>query len=198
MAKGIREGKLLYHVTSIKNLESILKNGLLSREDVIAKGLNIVDVADPAILEKRDELGIAQYIPFHFFEPTAFTGSVIDSHSTENFCCITIKREYAKQRNFKICTAHPLSQNPEALVLDYVEGYQNINWEEAEKRDYNNPISKNACMAECLAVSPLRPEDFCIIFVANEEVKREVDEIITNILGKASISVLINEYLVKA
>lgn len=34
MAKRIQDGKLLYHMTAIENLESIFKYGLLSRIDV--------------------------------------------------------------------------------------------------------------------------------------------------------------------
>ena len=155
------------------------------------------DIADSSIVEKREELGILQYVPFHFFEPTAFTGAVYNSHPKRKFCCITISREYAQQQNFKICTAHPLSSDPEALVLDYSEGFNRINWEAAEERDYENPVSKNACMAECLAVSPVSPDVFRYIYVANDDTKRIVDEIIVNVYGEKRFRISTNDSIVK-
>jgi len=48
----ISEGKLLYHLTALDNVESIIKNALLCREIINP----ITDVADPKIIEKRREL----------------------------------------------------------------------------------------------------------------------------------------------
>ena len=67
MAKRIQDGKLLYHVTAVENLENIFSNGLCSRENALSKGRLKVDIADPEIIEKRKELNILQYVPFHFF-----------------------------------------------------------------------------------------------------------------------------------
>ena len=68
MAKRIQDGKLLYHVTAVENLENIFKNNLLSREDALSKNLLKVDIANSEIILKRKELNILNYIPFHFFE----------------------------------------------------------------------------------------------------------------------------------
>ncbi|MBO7126245.1 DUF4433 domain-containing protein [bacterium] len=200
MAKRIQDGKLLYHVTAVKNLESILRKGLLSRKDVEDKGLgnNLVDIADQDIIKKRKELGIFQFVPFHFFEPTAFTGIVFKSHPNESFCSITILRDFAKQQNFQICTAHPLSQNPVAEVMSYNEGFKAINWEKAEERNYNDLISKNACMAECLATSPVTPDDFFMIYVANDGTQDYVENLATDILGNYKFDICVNTTFSKA
>lgn len=177
MAKRIQDGKLLYHVTAVENLENIFKNGLLSRKDALSDNLLKVDIADLEIIEKRRSLNILNYVPFHFFEPTAFTGAVFNNNPDKAFCSITILRSFAKQQNFKICISHPLSIEPEAKVLDYEKGFTSINWEKAEERNYNDSVSKNACMAECLATSPVKPEDFFNIYVANEYTKNYVEHI---------------------
>lgn len=198
MAKRIQDGKLLYHVTAVENLENIFNNGLCSRENALSKGILKVDIADPEIIEKRKELNILQYVPFHFFEPTAFTGAVFNDNPEKAFCSITILRTLAKQQNFKICTAHPLSQDPIAEVLDYEEGFNAINWEKAEERNYSDPVSKNACMAECLAVSPVKTDDFFTIYVANEDTKSYVEHIASKILGNYMFHVDINQSFSKA
>ena len=53
MAKRIQDGKLLYHVTAVENLENIFKNNLLSREDALSKNLLKVDIANSEIILKR-------------------------------------------------------------------------------------------------------------------------------------------------
>lgn len=78
--KPVSKGSLLYHVTALSNLQSILKHGLLSRNDAIASGLLVKDVANSEIIEKRKELGILDCVPFHFFEPTPFTGAIFKAH----------------------------------------------------------------------------------------------------------------------
>ena len=61
-----KDGKLLYHLTKLSNLDSIIQNGLMSRRDLECKGLLFEDVADPEILVKRNCYGLDRYIPFHF------------------------------------------------------------------------------------------------------------------------------------
>ena len=198
MAKRIQDGQLFYHVTALKNLEGIFKYGLLSRPDAIKKGFLKTDVADSEIIEKRKQLEILQYVPFHFFEPTAFTGTVFSAHPLDAFCSITITRDFAKKNDFKICTAHPLSQNPVAQIMDYEDGIKSINWEKAEERNYHDDVSKNACMAECLAVSPVLPSDFSIVFVPDDNAYKYVDNLAKEIIGNYLFDIMVNPYLSKA
>ena len=182
---SVREGKLLYHVTALDNLENIFTYGLLSRTDVFAKGIILKDVADPKIIEKRTELGILQYVPFHFFEKTPFTHTVYARHPDTTFCVIAIYRAFAHMNNFKICTAHPLSENPKAEILDYNEGIERISWESIDvdwdkiKQGLARLTDKddNARMAECLATSPVMPQDFQSIYVPTEAIKSYVEQL---------------------
>lgn len=198
MAKRIQDGRLFYHVTALKNLRGVFTYGLLARPDVLRQNLLTTDVADQKIIEKRESLGILEYVPFHFFEPTPFTGSIFNSYPFDAFCAITITRGLAKSRGFKICTAHPLSKNPEPQVLPYNEGLESIDWNAMESRDYHDEKSKNACMAECLAISPVSPSDFAIIFVPDENSYRYVDALANDVIGNYLFDIIINPYLSKA
>ena len=64
---SIKNGKLLYHLTNIDNLDSILKNGLLPRNKLkeLKGSLNFDDIADKRIIMERDCMGLGDYIPFH-------------------------------------------------------------------------------------------------------------------------------------
>ena len=198
MAKRIQDEKLLYHVTAVENLENIFKYNLLSREDALSKNLLKVDIADSEIINKRKELNILNCIPFHFFEPTAFTGAVFYNNPDKAFCSITILRTLAKEQNFRICTAHPHSTDPIPQIFDYSIGFKSINWDKAEERNYSDSISKNACMAECLAESPVKTEDFFTIYVANKDTKNYVEHIASKILGNYMFYIDENQSFSKA
>lgn len=182
---SVRDGKLLYHVTALENLENIFSYGLLSRPDAESKGLLKKSVAREDILERRQEMGILQYVPFHFFEKTPFTHTVYESHSDTTFCVIAIRRAFAQRNNFKICTAHPLSENPKAEILDYNEGIKRISWEsiDVDWDKINQGLARltdkddNARMAECLALSPVLPQDFQSIYVPTEAIKSYVEQL---------------------
>ena len=75
---NIKDGKLLYHLTTLSVFESIVVNGLLSRGDLLRKQLNFVDTANHDILEGRDRLGLINYIPFHFHIHTNYDTFVKD------------------------------------------------------------------------------------------------------------------------
>ena len=60
----MRELIFLHHITHIDNLESILKNGLKSRNELLSNtDIDFEDTADPDIIQKRGILN--NYIPFH-------------------------------------------------------------------------------------------------------------------------------------
>lgn len=71
-----KNGKLLYHLTSIDNLDSIFENGLLPRKYVRENEIGFKDIADPEIIDKRELLGLDKYTPFHFHPYTAFDYAV--------------------------------------------------------------------------------------------------------------------------
>lgn len=64
MAQNPSEGKLIYHITHINNLPSILKVGLLSRKKLLRNpSLSFTDIADSEILSKREQYkeALSQY-----------------------------------------------------------------------------------------------------------------------------------------
>lgn len=192
---AVSEGKLFYHITALSNLQSIFEKGLFSRADVDKNHIEKKDIADTEIIARRKELGILEYVPFHFYEKTAFTGSVYDANPDIAFCTITILREYAANNNFMICTAHPLSYKPEAeLYSDYEEGIKAIKWEKMDKRDFDDEESKNIGMAECLAPSPVSPYHFHSIYVATDKQKEYVEHLAEKLIGEIPFHVNVNTH----
>ena len=67
MATTPSNGKLIYHMTSIDNLPSILKFGLLPRKYLLQNhNIQFTDVADPEILSKRERYKKPFHNMFYF------------------------------------------------------------------------------------------------------------------------------------
>lgn len=177
MATLIKDGKLLYHQTSIKNLQSIIEKGLLSREDLIKKGISFVDVANPDIIEGRKENSLEKYVPFHFHPRTPFDYKIRTDHPDESFMYLTMLRTDAKKAGALVLPAHPLStENPK--IYGYDEGIKAIDWDTMEIKQGQKGYNRQIRMAECLFESPVYITSVWCIYVKNDEDKEYVQSIL--------------------
>ncbi len=174
--EGVKNKKLLYHLTKANNMESIINYGLLPRGYLIEHNMFFGDVADPQIISKREELKLDQYTPFHFHPYSAFDVAVKRTHLAEKFVYICIKRALAEFNNFKILVKHPLSQQ-ECVLYDYIEGINNIDWDTMERTGTIDEYSRNVKMAECLTDKPIPAELFQCVYVPDEETKLYIENL---------------------
>ncbi len=181
---SIREGKLIYHLTPLDSLESIIKNGLMSRDSLEKINVEFIDTADHDILHDRERLGLSNYIPFHFHYHTAYDTAVKNNHIDKKFVYICLRRDYARNNNFLIIPIHPAS-NEQPELFKYDEGFEKIDWDtmemnnlQAKDNGVESRYHKQVRMAESLAVSTISPEDFQSINVPNEEVKNYVENLL--------------------
>jgi hypothetical protein len=163
--KSIKDQKLLYHLTSVENLDGIFKEGLKPRASLSG----FKDVADAEILKKRQALQLDNYVPFHWFAKNPFDGSVQRSRPDAQFVLISVYRSTAKQSGWKVIPRHPLAGDSIQL-LDYDQGFETIEWDIMSSREYLDPHCKSICMAECLAPGIVKPDIFFKIFTPSEEV----------------------------
>lgn len=187
MAKNPKDGKLIYHLTSIDNIESIISNGLLPREKI---DFDFENIADEEILRDRKKFDLSKYTPFHFFCPTPFSGAAQKANEDTEFVYITVTRDLAEFNNFKIVPRHPL--NYDGKPLKWKDGIKEIDWELMAQRNYSDYDCKEACMAESLFKGRILPEHFNCIFVRTDEVKSKVLAILKE--KKKSIRVNVNEW----
>ncbi|MFD2114810.1 DarT ssDNA thymidine ADP-ribosyltransferase family protein [Paenibacillus yanchengensis] len=169
---GIRDQKLIYHLTSIQNFESILQNGLLPRNQLDG----FVDIADAEIIEFREEHDITNYVPFHFFSKNPFDGRVQIDNPDDEFIYICLKRSYAKDNDFLIIPQHPISME-EFEMYAYDDGFELIDWVTMDKRDYGDATCKNVCMAECVSSLAVSSDDFHSIYVKSTEHEERIKEL---------------------
>ena len=141
MAIGnIKTSKLLYHLTRLSNLDSILEHGLVSRKLVKDNDVRFFDIADQEIISKRTELGLDEYTPFHFHPYSSFDVAVKSTYSDEEFIYICITRGLAKDNNFKILPRHPLNNEENYQLYDYDEGFEAIDWDTSAHTRYGGSI----------------------------------------------------------
>lgn len=183
----IKDGKLIYHLTPVDSLESIIRFGLRSRDDLDAINIDFIDTADQEILRERERLGLSQYIPFHFHIHTAYDTAVKHAYKNTDFAYICLHRDFARQMNYRILPIHPAS-NEQPVLYDYEEGLAVIDWKTMEQTILDAQIAgtdmryhKQVRMAECLAFSPVSVSCFQSINVPNEEVRRYVLNLLASI-----------------
>lgn len=169
---NIREGKLLYHLTELDNLPSIIQYGLLPRK--YAKQFKFKDIANPEIIEKRSRFNLDNYTPFHFHPYSAFDVAVKNEHKDDNLIYICIRREWAKANRFKILPKHPLSIS-ECTLYEYDEGINKIDWKAMQTRGNGNEYVKHVKMAECVTELKILVKDFFQICVKDEKTKKNVE-----------------------
>lgn len=178
----VKQGKLLYHLTKLKNLPSIIEHGLLSRADLEKQSLQFADVANHDILEGRKTMNLENYVPFHFHPYSAFDIAVQNKYLSDAMIYICIKREYAKEHNFKILPCHPLSAKDNDIILyDYEEGFKIINWDIMAEVGSKAENAKNIKMAECLSDSVIPFSDFHCITVSDEKYKNGIIKVLNKI-----------------
>lgn len=136
-------------------MHNILKEGLLPRSML----QDFKDIADQEIIKERKAYNLEKYVPFHWFAKNPFDGRVQVDRPNDKFVLIAVSRDLARRNNWKIIPQHPLSQN-ELQLLDYQEGFEKINWETMNKRDYSDAECKRICMSECLSPGAVPVNDF--------------------------------------
>lgn len=171
MATEPKEGKLIYHITALQNLDSILENGLCPRGSI---DFDFVDIADEEILKSRSKFELANYTPFHFFCPTPFAGSVQLANKDSKFIYITLKRDFAEYNNFKVVPTHPLHYDEDPL--EWKDGIKAINWDLMSQRDYESHLCKETCMAEAIFNGIIEAKLFKSFYVKDVETKTIVEE----------------------
>ncbi|MCD8054924.1 MAG: DUF4433 domain-containing protein [Lachnospiraceae bacterium] len=172
--ENVKSGKLLYHLTKLKNLESIIRFGLVPRKVLLENTVTFEDIANPEIIVKRERLGLDEYIPFHFHPYTAFDLAVKKQHINDEMMYICINRELARRNNFKVLPKHPLSLEDYQLY-DYEEGFNRIDWDTMAKVGLTDSDSKQIKMAECLSAKVIPVDCFLCFYVSSEQSKEFVE-----------------------
>jgi len=171
-----RGRKLVYHLTALENLDSIIVEGLLSRRRCREEDLGFEDVADEEILEGRADWGLDSYVPFHFITRNPFDYSVVRNQPGQKFVILAVNRKYAQTKGWSIIPRHPLAHGAAPEVLDWATGMDTIEWEQMDRSDrtYEDRECKLVCMAEALSPDDVPFSAVAFVFVPNDETEELV------------------------
>ncbi|MFM5018219.1 DarT ssDNA thymidine ADP-ribosyltransferase family protein [Aeromonas veronii] len=175
LVMSIRSKQQIYHLTALSNLESILNHGLLPRNKISG----FTDVADAEIIEKREKLSLNSKVPFHFFARNPFDGKVLATHPETEFILIAVDRSLAKAQKWWIVDKHPLATDVQ-IYEDYQEGFDAIDWDLMDERDYSDRACKQVCMAECVALDTVPVRDFARFYVRSEAAQKYAQKLLAS------------------
>ena len=192
----------LHHITHINNLESILKNGLKSRNELLSqKNVNFKDTADPEIIRKRGILN--NYIPFHIdwtqnVHGIPYNYVVCNKNGYNNMIFLYIKPEKAEKKYLmKYFLYHPTSsyctecENLEDFSKKFKTEKQEL--EEKFNFDYNKQQVKEFRMSEFLILKNtiFLDSDWSIIVYSEESFKKVKELLEKHQNDYANIKILI-------
>lgn len=154
-----------------------------------------IDIADPEILDKREQYtqALSRHVLFHFYANNPFDYAVCRRYGSENMAIITIRRTLSKANEFFIIPSHPVNRTtPE--ILPYEKGIEQIRWDILDNeagRDYQDRDIRQACMAECVMDYTIPAGAFSFIYVSSDQAKRRIDAM----PKKTDVSIRINPHM---
>ncbi len=113
----------IHHVTKIENLEKILKEGLLSRNELLKNKIKFEDIANKNIIQERN--GLNNYIPFHINILQKKWGipynyRILKNYGAENIIFLTCNIDELTDYNVECFLYHPISNyKRKFLVKDF-------------------------------------------------------------------------------
>lgn len=180
--------RFIFHMTDIRNLDSIIKNGLLSTNNKESLGIKHQNIANLKIQERRDLKDIPcgpkgklhDYVPFYFSSMNPMLLGVINSKNYDQpliiYLCMKIQRLEKDDAVFSKASLNT-SEDPE--IYDDCEKLSELNWEliDSGKWSYKNKDERHQKMAEALIKDKVRIDEIDAIVVFNKYIKEKVERI---------------------
>ena len=198
---GEKQIQYLFNITPIDNLELILKNGLMCKNDIIRLNIDRVDLSNQEVQSLRDnvlvdnENELHDYANLYFNPRNAMLYSLICKGKINSLCIICIDpfvldKDGVVITNQNAAAAGTIfsSVNDCLSFLNFDEIYLK-SW---DSNDYLEKIRlKKVIMSEALVPKIIEPTYIKMIYVPNEFVKNKLEDI--SVLY--NIEVLINKDL---
>ena len=187
-----------YYITHIDNLESILKNGLLSHKRVIEQGINYTSIANNEVMQKRKDKGLEDYVNLYINPRNAMMYVVKNKVPKDSLVVIAINGNVIRQHNdIKVSIGNAASDyslildKDELIYLDIYKFFYEIrrikDWTSEtqidiseffkDKRPHKFLSLKVFLQSEVLIKGKIEKELFTTIYVPNENIKEKVKRI---------------------
>jgi hypothetical protein len=173
----------LYYITHINNLPSILKNGILSGNNVIKRRIMPVRIVDKELVEKRSFLkiplkkGLFDYVALYFQPRNAMLYRIVrfGSYSIDDIVILELDSEKILKMQDVVITdgnpVHPLThflENVNEKHIKKIREQINKSWWIEEDG------SKRKMMAECLVPEMVPPNYIISVYTATEKATQKI------------------------
>lgn len=178
--------RALYYITHIENLPSILERGILSHDMVEAENLNPTRIYDTDIVRHRSHKtahgkNLWFYANLYFQPRNAMMYRMVHQKHSDNLAVVGVNKKVLYEQGVIITDGnaansqtqfHPISGGLEVLRKQ---------WTVIQEEWWNNTGgSKRKMMSKCLVPNYVRPGHIQEIYVAKNETREVVREIIGN------------------
>lgn len=194
------KGIYFYHFTHIYNIESIVKNGILSTNEKLRRGINHVNLANENIQGRRSHTDVPckpygkihDYVPFYFTAPNPMLLGVLHRKNIDQPLVVYIAISIEKLLENNVLFTDK-SANTEIVPNFYEDpkDLDKLNWKEINNKKWGRGRDDelHARMAEVLVYQSV-PIDWIESFIVfNDICKEKIEEIYRdNNLGTPNIS----------
>lgn len=176
--------RYFFHFTHIKNLDSVIKNGILCTNTKNAKGIQHENVASESIQARRNEMDVTcgpkgkvhDYVPFYFTSMNPMFLSVINRKNQDQpfmiFFCLSIDKIENKNTVFTDASANTI---PPPNFYEKSSDLNCLDWKNIDSRKWSfSDDDRHKKMAEVLIHTNVDVSDIDAIVVYNDFIKKLV------------------------
>ena len=185
---NIHKGKYIFHFTDLRNLDSIVKNALLSTNEKKRLGIKHHNIANQTIQARRDEMDVTvgpggkihDYVPFYFSSINPMLLSLLNHKNCDQnlivYLCINIER---LDRDDAVFTNSSANTNTPPIFYDDTTHLDELDWDLILSRKWkmDSDEAKHKKMAEALIHTKIDICEIDAIVVYNDGVKKEVEKV---------------------
>lgn len=170
---------MIYHITHIDNLESIIELGLLCHNDAPTE----IDISNMSINDVRKEKkepfynrSLHDYVPFFFNPRNPMWFSLKDEYK-DNMIILAFDEDELDLDNNVIFTDKNARNNNAEFFNDKYDAMENIDWDLvwSEKSDRDKDM-KSAMMAEILILKKIPIKYLKKIYCIGDKIKRTINK----------------------
>jgi O-acetyl-ADP-ribose deacetylase (regulator of RNase III) len=175
----------LYYITHIDNIPSILKNGILSHQNIIQRGLKYTPIYDECIISRRKEIktpngkSLWDFANLFFEARNPMLFRVKCEKDTYNLAIIGVEPSVFTLPGVYVTTGNAAHSQSEILAPNRVIMSKIL---KNTKKEYwsEHDGSKRKIMAECLVPNEIPASLIKAIYVADHDSKYKVDSKLAN------------------
>lgn len=190
--------KNLYYITHISNIPSILKNGILSHDEVEKQQVDFTPIYDTQIVSNRKEKTIPDkeslwnYANLYFQPRNPMMYRVVHEKDKRDIALIAIKPSILSESGVVVTDGNAANNATQFYTSAQGKRILEQNWQIIKNEWWNDRDgSKRKIMAECLIPRRVSPELIDSIFVTDIKTQQKVK----NLIESSTIPIIPEPYL---